>query len=49
MDLEFDVDEDEIVQIDVTKLDDSTEPLNGDYIKVIDIKAASALRPSVTG
>jgi hypothetical protein len=41
--LDFDVDEDEIVQIDVTNLDDPTQSLNGDYIKVIDIKGGSAL------
>jgi Ca2+-binding RTX toxin-like protein len=41
--LDFDVDEDEIVQIDVTNLDDATQSLNADYVKVIDIKGGSAL------
>lgn len=41
--LDFDVDEDEIVQIDVTNLDDATQSLNPDYIKAIDIKGGSAL------
>ena len=41
--LDFDVDEDEIVQIDVTNLDDATQSLDADYIKVIDIKGGSAL------
>ena len=41
--LDFDVDEDEIVQIDITNLDDATQSLNADYIKVIDIKGGSAL------
>jgi Ca2+-binding RTX toxin-like protein len=41
--LDFDVDEDEITQIDVTNLDDATQSLNADYVKVIDIKGGSAL------
>ncbi len=41
--LDFDVDEDEIVQIDVTNLDDATQSLDADYVKVIDIKGGSAL------
>jgi Ca2+-binding RTX toxin-like protein len=41
--LDFDVDEDEITQIDVTNLDDATQSLDADNIKVIDIKGGSAL------
>lgn len=41
--LDFNVDEDEIVEIDVTNLDDPTQSLDADYVKVIDIKGGSAL------
>jgi Ca2+-binding RTX toxin-like protein len=41
--LDFDLDEDIIDQIDVTNLDDASQSLDADYVKVIDIKGGSAL------
>jgi hypothetical protein len=41
--LDFDVHEDVITQIDVTNLDDPTQSLDADNVKVIDIKGGSAL------
>jgi Ca2+-binding RTX toxin-like protein len=41
--LDFNVNEDEITQIDVTNLDDATQSLDADNVKVIDIKGGSAL------
>jgi Ca2+-binding RTX toxin-like protein len=41
--LDFDLEEDVIEQIDVTNLDDATQSLNADHVKVIDIKGGSAL------
>jgi Ca2+-binding RTX toxin-like protein len=41
--LDFSVDEDVIDRIDVTNLDDNTQSLNADYVKVIDIKSGCAL------
>jgi Ca2+-binding RTX toxin-like protein len=41
--LDFDLEADVISQIDVTNLDDPTQSLDGDYVKVIDIKGGSAL------
>jgi len=41
--LDFDIEEDQVTQIDVTNLDDATQSLNGDYIKTVDILGGSAL------
>ena len=41
--LDFDIEEDQVTQIDVTNLDDATQSLNADYIKAVDILGGSAL------
>jgi hypothetical protein len=41
--LDFNIDEDQVTQIDVAGLDDATPSLNADYIETIDIVGGSAL------